>query len=58
MNAICKYCNKIISASDMAKTDAEKELTGGGARYTGHIKTPPNAGALFAHEECCREENK
>lgn len=36
----------------MAKTDKEKELTGGGAKYVGDILTPPNAGALFAHQIC------
>jgi len=56
MNAICKYCKTIISDSDMAKTDKEKELTGGGAKYVGDLgKLGDPDYALFAHEDCCNE---
>jgi hypothetical protein len=50
MIALCKYCKMPISDHDMAKTDKEKELTGGGAKYVGHL-----GNALFAHEDCYNE---
>ena len=53
MKAICLYCNKLISAKDMAKTDKEKELTGGGAKWLGYDS--PSAG--FVHEECYKSAN-
>ena len=53
MIALCKYCHRPISEHDMAKTDAEKEVTGGGAHYVGHLGKLGDSGyALFAHENC------
>lgn len=49
MDAICKYCHEIISDEDMARTDAEKKVLGGGAKFLGYTDPPS---ALFAHQVC------